>query len=370
MRMLKVWLHRFFHHNYELSYEAEANKPHDPILKLVTQAGSNPVTATSQEKQFNGVHTTAAVFDGTDDQFSDYVDACFFNWIAGEQRAELQQNRAFERQLIDYLDTLAASELAGSNLIARVPSVMVQLLKRMHEENVSSSELSRLIAKDVVIVAAILGEVNSSFYNYSEKISDLSQAILLLGHNRLRMVLAKVSFTPVFNAQLSALSTITASKIWEHSQKRALTAYLLAKHQHIDPFMGFLAGLMQDVGLMVALRVFDRSNGATSLPTSTVFRETLKRKTIILSTRIGYTWSLPEAVIKSIQGQSSEDTNLTKMPITKLLKRADLLSKICTLMTAGQLPVDVERIRAMLTDAEADCLFTLLEGNASIATIF
>lgn len=101
MRMLRVWLHRFFHHNYELSYEADANKPHAAILKLVTQAGSKPVTATSEKKQFIGVHTTAAWFDGTDDQLSAYVDACFFNWITGDQRTELQQDRAFERQLID-----------------------------------------------------------------------------------------------------------------------------------------------------------------------------------------------------------------------------------------------------------------------------
>jgi HD-like signal output (HDOD) protein len=335
------------------------------ILSKSGKTGNAPNHITGQ---------TPENFTGDYNQLPSYVEVRYFDWMAGvsnhnETKNNLTSDPAFERKIIEYLDVLAESEYAGANLIPRVPSVMVQLLKRMHEENISSSELSRIITKDVVLVAAILSEVNSSYYNLSSKITDLSQAILLLGHNRLRMVLAKLSFTPIYNTQLGAYTKLTASKIWDESQKRALVGYLLAKHQKVDPFMAFLAGLVQDVGLMVALRVFDRSSGNGQLPNSPEFRRSFQQKSLILSTRIGQIWSLPEMVIRSIEAQGADRTDLIKLPLAKVLKKADFISKICILIEDGHLKVDLERARVILTDSETDCLFTMLEGQVNVANI-
>ena len=308
-------------------------------------------------------------YDGSYKHLAEHVDATYFDWMAGKSEANPIRDPAFEKKIVEYLDTLAESEFAGSNLIPRVPSVMVQLLKRMHEENVSGSELSRIITKDVVLVAAILREVNNSFYNLSDKVTELSQAILLLGHNRLRMVLAKLSFTPVYNDQLGNYTKLTASKIWEESQYRALACYLLAKHQKVDPFMAFLAGLMQDVGLMVALRVFDRSSGNGELPTSAHFRDGFQKKSLVLSARIGQIWSIPELVIRAVEAQNGDRTALAKIPMARVLKKADFISKTCMLINNGQLALDMERVREILSDSESDCLITMLEGQVSVANI-
>jgi len=308
-------------------------------------------------------------YEGSYKELPGYVDACYFEWMAGKSELNPISDQPFEQKIIEYLDMLAESELAGSNLIPRVPSVMVQLLQRMHEENVSGSELARIITRDVVLVAAILREVNNSFYNLSDKVTELSQAILLLGHNRLRMVLAKLSFTPVYNDQLGNYTKITAAKIWEESQYRALACYLLAKHQKVDPFMAFLAGLMQDVGLMVALRVFDRSSGNGELPTSTQFRNAFQKKALLLSGRIGQNWSIPELVIRAIEAQNGDRTALAKIPMARVLKKADFISKTCMLINHGQLRLDMDRVRELLSDAESDCMITMLQGKVGVANI-
>jgi HD-like signal output (HDOD) protein len=308
-------------------------------------------------------------FDGNYKELPQFVDVCYFDWIAGKSDDNPIRDASFEGKIIEYLSALAESEFAGANLIPRVPSVMVQLLKRMHEENVSGSELSRIITKDVVLVAAILNEVNNSYYNLTDKVTDLSQAILLLGHNRLRMVLAKLSFTPIYHAQLGVYTKLTASKIWDESQKRSLVCYLLAKHQQVDPFMAFLAGLMQDVGLMVALRVFDRSSGNGQLPTSAAFRLSFVQHALILSTRIAQIWSLPEIVIRAMEAQCGDRTALAKFPLAKVLKKADFISKTCVLIDAQQLKIDMERARVVLSDSELDCLFTMLEGQVNVTNV-
>jgi|GEM_PF-5056055 len=372
MATLISWFFKIFNPGYSTKGSQLTPILIDTNLAVKTKfAGlSKAAKAGAAQKQQKSVHEFAGDYKG----LPTYVEACYFDWMATDStnkagRNKVTEDPAFERKIIEYLDGLAESEYAGANLIPRVPSVMVQLLKRMHEENVSASELSHIITKDVVLVAAILREVNSSYYNLNCKVTDLSQAILLLGHNRLRMVLAKLSFTPIYNTQLGAYTKLTAAKIWDESQKRALVGYLLAKHQKVDPFMAFLAGLMQDVGLMVALRVYDRSSGNGQLPNSAEFRGEFQKKSLSLSTRIGQIWSLPEIVIRAIEAQATDRTALVKLPLAKVLQKADFISKICILIEDGHLKVDMERVKVILTDSETDCLFTMLEGQVNVATI-
>jgi len=307
------------------------------------------------------------LFLGDYQDLPDFVDGLFFQWMAGQEADNVQRDESFEHKIIDYLEVLAQSESAGANLVPRVPTVMVQLLKRSHEENVTGSELSQLITKDVVLVAAILNEVNSSFYKSNKKVTELSQAIMMLGHNRLRMVLAKISFTPVFNDQLGNYTKLAAAKLWDESQQRALACYMLAKHHQVDPFLAFLAGLMRDVGVIVALRVFDRSGTDTVLPISTEFRLGFQHKSLVLSGRIGQIWTLPEKVVAAIEAQLPGSANVTGM--AAVLQRADFISKTCMLVNAGMLNLDNARMQDILTDSENDCLAALLSGKVSVANL-
>jgi len=120
---------------------------------------------------------------------------------------------------------------------------------------------------------------------------------------------------------------------------------------------------------MVALRVFDRSSGNAPLPTSDEFRAAFQQKALVLSTRIGQIWALPEIVIRTIEAQAIDKAALAKLPMAKVLQKADLLSKICILIDEEVIMLDMERVRVVLTDSETDSLFTMLEGQVSVANI-
>jgi len=334
-----------------------------PATPDVAQAGPEPsVEVVSRPASEND-------YDGDYHQLPDFVELGFYNWMAGKSAETVVRDESFEHKIIDYLEVLEKSESGGANQIPRVPSVMVELLKRTHEENVTDSELSGIITRDVVLVAAILNEVNSSFYKVNKKVTELSQALMMLGHNRLRMVLAKISFTPVFNDQVGNYSKVAATKLWEESQQRALACYLLAKPSGVDPFMAFLAGLVQDVGVIVALRVFDRSNSTGDLPTSDEFRIAFLTKSIALSARIGQIWTLPEVVVNAIAQQTSAATATNSEPMARVLQRADFISKTCMLINAGQLSLDLNKLKTTLTETEMDSLTGLLSGQLSVANI-
>lgn len=380
MQALKTWFYGLFQSGFtrEVSHGTIGDQSKLGTSTTIPSTNApNNIVESINSSEFSGFNQQISAnneFLGDYDQLPAFIEELYIEWIARKSGKCESEDSSFENKLLEYLDVLAESELAGSNLIPRVPSVMVELLKRMHEENISGLELSRIIAKDVVLVTALLGEVNSSFYSPLEKINDLSQAILILGHNRLRLVLAKISFTPIYNSQLGAYTKTTASKIWDESQKRALMCFLLAKSQNVDPFMAFLAGLMQDVGLMAALRVFDRSGGNGQLPTSMVFRQELLQRALVLSTRIGRIWLLPEHVTKAIEFQcdtkAENQFDASEERLAMLLKKGDFLSKICILVDAGQLVLDMEKLKSILTCMEMDYLCTLLEGNVTVSSIF
>jgi HD-like signal output (HDOD) protein len=293
---------------------------------------------------------------------ADHVDICYIEWLMGRSHGG-QDDEAPQVLLLGYLGELAKSDLAGSDLIPRIPGVMQELLKNMRDENVSTAHLAQLIKKDVVLLVAVLKEANSAAYNPPSPIFDISKAIQLLGHNGLRLILAKAAARPIFNAKLGNLAKQVGPRIWEHTEARAIACSLLAKQRNIDPFQAFLAGLMQDVGLMVAMRVFDRGGIDGALSTSDAFRHGLRIQSRILSAQIGRVWDLPPPVLLAITEQDSEKPGAEWSGLGQLLRMADIISKTCVLVNAGQLLDELELFKEVLPKDEADCLFALIKAS-------
>jgi HD-like signal output (HDOD) protein len=292
--------------------------------------------------------------------FAEYVDASYFDWLTG-RGGEAQDDDPAQSLLLGYLSELGKSDLAGSDLIPRIPGVMQELLKNMRDENVSTADLAQLIKKDVVLLVAVLKEANSAMYSPASPIIDLNKAIQLLGHNGLRLLLAKAATRPIFNAKLGTFTRHAGPRIWEHTEARAIACSLLAKQRGIDQFQAYLAGLMQDVGLMVAFRVFDRSEVSATLSTSIAFRKRLRRKARTLSSQIGRVWDLPPTVLLAITEQDSDRHGNDWSALGQLLRMGDFISKACVLVNAGWLKEEVGIFKEVLPKDEADSLFALIK---------
>ena len=100
-----------------------------------------------------------------------------------------------------------------------------------------------------------------------------------------------------------------------------------------------------------------------------VFKNMLQKKSLILSARISAIWTMPEVVIKAIEGQGLDKLTRAKLPLAKVLNRANLLSKLCILIQAGKLNVDMDKMREILSEAEMDCLSVLVDGRATLASV-
>jgi HD-like signal output (HDOD) protein len=295
-------------------------------------------------------------------RLADHVDTTYSDWLMGRSSVT-PDDEASQVMLLGYLGELAKSDVAGSDLIPRIPGVMQELLKNMRDEKVSTANLALLIKKDVVLLVAVLKEANSAIYNPPSPILDLNKAIQVLGHNGLRLILAKTAARPIFNAKLGNFTKLIGPKIWEHTEARSVACSVLAKQRGVDQFQAFLAGLMQDVGLMIAMRVFDRGGVNGALSTSDSFRNSLRKQARVISSQICRVWDLAPAVQSAITEQDSEKSGSEWSQLGQLLRMGDIIGKACVLVKSGQLQNELELFREVLSKDEADCLFALVKAS-------
>lgn len=281
------------------------------------------------------------------------LDPAFYRWMTRPGAGTPLPGA--ERMLLDELARLADSPSAGAHLIPRVPAVVPQLLASLRDDSVSGATLSHILAQDVVLVAEVIRGANSPFYRSGKPITTIEAALMLLGQNGMRLLLARVAFRPVISTQSGHLARLAAPQVWRHSEKCATAASLLAPANQANPFEAYLAGLMHNVGLIVAFRLFDQLYPQGVLPHTPQFYATLAEHGRTLSSRIAAMWEFPATIATAIARTGHPSLSA----LVRTLATADRLAKLRMLADSGQLGLDEESVLASLDAAMQPC-FTRL----------
>lgn len=261
-----------------------------------------------------------------------HVDLAFFRWLTDPVRGDAAASA--ESGILAELARMARDPAAAGALVPRVPAVVPQLLKSLRDDSVSSSDLARQIARDTVLVAEVIREANSPFFRGAGPVTTIDGAVMVLGENGLRILLARVAFRPVINMQggraPDRIVRLVAPRLWLHTDACALAASLLAPETGADPFEAYLAGLVLNVGLVVAFRLIEQL-GHPVVPQSDAFCEALLAGARELSAGIAAHWELPPFVASAIVRAGRVGTQ----PLAEALGRADLLAKLRLLLDHG-----------------------------------
>ncbi|PKB19743.1 HDOD domain-containing protein [Janthinobacterium sp. 64] len=273
------------------------------------------------------------------------IDAMYYRWLAAAAAGSAQAPAETEQQILDELARLAREPIAGAALVPRIPAIIPQLMRTLQDENMSAAKLSTQLAQDVLLVAEVYREANrpcyQSRYNASPSISNMEGAIMLLGQNGMRMLLARVAFRPIVSMQSGGLTVRTAPLIWRQSEKCALAASLVAPTMHANAFDAYLAGLMANVGLVVAFRLIDQMHAPDVFPQSDAFIAQVFAQARILSVRIAELWEFPQSVTRAIgQAGVDADADADADPQAQALALGERLSKLRMLADSGRFPAD------------------------------
>jgi HD-like signal output (HDOD) protein len=195
----------------------------------------------------------------------------WFEWLIGNGPLLDAPLRVAEQRVLAHLDAVLASDSSRSALLPRAPAVIPQLMNCLRDEGRSAGDLAARVAKDPLLVAEVIRLANSVLAGSGTPLTDLSRAVSRIGTQGLRRAIANVVLKPMFDAQSDPLSARAAPALWWHSEAQAEECMRLSKSAGIDPFEGYLAGLMHNIGWTAALRAMGRSDCPTTSHFSAAF---------------------------------------------------------------------------------------------------
>lgn len=270
----------------------------------------------------------------------DGVNGSYFNWLFDNADVTGLDTTPHENRVLDALTAILASQQSGAALVRRLPGLLPQLLQSLRSDNFSGAQLSRTISNDVVLVAAVIRMANTSFKGSGTTISSVEHAVMLIGQEGLRHLLTSVAFRPIIDLNSGQYTRLLAPRIWDQSERCAVANRMLAEDMGIDPFEAFLAGLVQNVGLIVTLRIMDQMSRDDKELGSEMFCARLVRDARILTCSIGREWNFPESVVTAIGEQAGMRKGVTVSPLGRLLTQSDYLSKVRLLVDNERLDKD------------------------------
>lgn len=261
----------------------------------------------------------------------------------------------YEAQVLETLAAILSSQQSGAALVRRIPGLIPQLLQSLRSETFSGSALSRTISSDVVLVAAVIRLANSCYQTTGASVTSVEQAVILIGQEGLRQLITTVAFRPIIDVHSGYYVRRLAPILWEHSERCAIAARKMAPSLGIEPFDAFLAALLQNVGLTVALRSMDQLTKGEPQLGSGVFWAQLARDTRRLSVSIAREWNFPESVVRALDEQGGMRKGAVMSPPGRLLMLVDYLGKVRVLIEQGVLEDGDARLLAGLPEDAGEC---------------
>jgi len=143
--------------------------------------------------------------------------------------------------------------LKSINAIAPLPSTAAKAFSMMNDPDVNIDELGKVLAMDPSFVGILLKMVNSAFYGLRSRISNVKNALVVVGLTKLRSILLAAAVMEKFKNVPASF----AVRFWEHS---VLTAEWTKELGHYFRMREadelFVAGILHNVGELLAQQHF------------------------------------------------------------------------------------------------------------------
>lgn len=218
----------------------------------------------------------------------------FLEWLVGSALADTPHEN--ESRLLDQLDAVIASPVALASLLPRAPAVIPQLLNSLRDESQSADALARRVTRDPNLVVEVIRMANGVQVRAGAPVTELAEAVQRLGTDGLRRAILRVVLKPIFDGQVGSLTARCTARLWQHSEAKAAACMQEARARGLDPFEGYLAGLMHNVGWTAALCAIDRSEVRLPVPPSLRFMTEVEARRDRLFALLAAPWQLTESL--------------------------------------------------------------------------
>ena len=199
-----------------------------------------------------------------------------------------------------------------------LPAVAMRVVELTYQPEIDVAALKDCIQNDPALTTKILRVVNSSLFGLPSKVADLNQALALIGSNPLKLMVLGFSLP---DELLSNLEMDVLENYWRHALVKAVAAREISELVwKIPGDEAFVAGLLQDVGVLVLIQelgtpyvtfldqVWSVGGDLAELESST-----LGFDHAVLSSRLLEDWGLPRFLVSAVS-QPFDVERLEQLP--------------------------------------------------------
>jgi HD-like signal output (HDOD) protein len=135
--------------------------------------------------------------------------------------------------------------------IKSFPQFVVETLRKLNDPMSNASDVAASLSRDEGLVLRTLKLANSAAYGMSRNISDVSEAIALLGYKNISNIVLAATVYSVMDKGLNGYA-LDRGELWRHSLTTAYAARFIAQStKKIPPEEAYVGGLLHDVGKIV-----------------------------------------------------------------------------------------------------------------------
>ena len=143
----------------------------------------------------------------------------------------------------------------GLRRIPPFPPIAARLLVLLSNEFVSMTDLAEVIGSDPTFSARLLQCVNSAAFGLSFPVTNVVQALSILGLDRTRQLTVTLA-TAIYSE--GALRTAELRRCWEHTVATAIVADQIAQGYGAFTDSAYAAGIMHDIGRLGLLVAYPK----------------------------------------------------------------------------------------------------------------
>jgi len=158
---------------------------------------------------------------------------------------------------------MARLRAALSEGLPTLPSYVFELNGLLSASPVDLKRVGEVIRRDPSLAAQVIRMCSSTLLDLREKVSSIEHAVILLGTERLRTLVLKISLVEYVGTHLSAS---LVQSFWLHSFLTAILSERIARWTaYSRPEQAYLAGLLHDIGVLPLLTIAHRNQAKNAL---------------------------------------------------------------------------------------------------------
>ncbi len=209
-------------------------------------------------------------------------------------------------ELHEMLDSESLREVVTTiRSLVSPPSIYSELVDAVRQPTFNMDDVGRIVMKDPAIASRVLQIVNSSFFSLSRDITNINEAVGLVG---LQMIKSLILSVHIFTTFSEAMQVVVG--VWDHSMRTACIAKTIMKMERassVDVDTAFTAGLLHDVGKLIFatelgdryLKVFERAR-MDGQPLHVVERRVMQASHSDVGAYMFGMWGLPDSLLEAV----------------------------------------------------------------------